>query len=133
MQQPQRIPATTEFYVPHIPTILSIRMNHHRLIQFQGDLCAVFDVKAFDPALFSQCEEREKEERFPFRDAGSAAEGMFPSYGVLSGAIGTPPPSARRFMAAAKIMFWQISVSPSTVTVARKVFMENKVCTVSIR
>lgn len=119
MQQPQRIPAATEFYVPHIPTILSIRMNHHRLIQFQGDLCAVFDVKAFDSALFSQCEEREQEERFSISGMPEALlREMFPSYGVLSGAIGTPPPSARKFMAAAKIMFWQVSVSPSTVTVA---------------
>ena len=89
----------------HIPTIFSIRMQYHRLIQFHHDLRSVFHIKSTDSSCFPIASSGSRKNVFHFGIPDALLREIFPSSGTLSGAIGTPPPSALRFMAAAKIIF----------------------------
>ena len=93
---PQHSRQTAELQLRDITTVFSIRMQHHRILQPDLACAAVVYVKSADSATRNG---RHKNVRH-FGIPCTLQIESFPSVASAFGAMGTPPPSALKFIAA---------------------------------
>ena len=96
---------TLKVHLCDIPTVLSVCMKYHRCFQLQIIFLTVCHLKPSDPQMMAVTSNGRHKKVRHFGIPHAIHTESFPSCASAPGAIGTPPPSARKFIAAAKSFF----------------------------